>query len=243
MDKPKCSVAGCERPRRKRHWCQGHYRRWRATGDVQADVPFKTRRPESRPLILTCSIEGCLSLVYHRGWCRPHYRRWCEYGDPLGISPRALCAWPEGCDKEVWVTKSRSGMCAPHADRVRRKKRPKRTYADNRGYVLNNPKKVAAWNKKWRQANPWKGREYTDARRARLLGQFVERVYRSVVFKRDKGICGICHKKVDPAKWHLDHIIPISRGGEHSYANVQVSHPFCNTSKGARLMDFELRLA
>ena len=59
------------------------------------------------------------------------------------------------------------------------------------------------------------------------------------MFKRDKGRCGICRKKVDPADWHLDHIVPLSRGGEHSYANVQVTHPFCNESKGTKLIEHQ----
>jgi 5-methylcytosine-specific restriction endonuclease McrA len=49
-------------------------------------------------------------------------------------------------------------------------------------------------------------------------------------------------KKVDPANWHLDHVVPLSRGGEHSYANVQVAHPFCNLSKGPRLIEHQMAL-
>lgn len=70
-------------------------------------------------------------------------------------------------------------------------------------------------------------------RRARKRDQFVEKVYRSKVFKRDDGICGICLKTVDPLNWHLDHIRPLARGGEHSYANTQVAHPVCNQRKSA----------
>jgi 5-methylcytosine-specific restriction endonuclease McrA len=70
-------------------------------------------------------------------------------------------------------------------------------------------------------------------RRARKRGQFVEKVYRSKVFRRDAGICGICHEAVDPLNWHLDHIQPLARGGEHSYANTQVAHPACNQRKSA----------
>lgn len=28
-----CAIAGCERPRRKREWCESHYSRWRRHGD------------------------------------------------------------------------------------------------------------------------------------------------------------------------------------------------------------------
>jgi 5-methylcytosine-specific restriction endonuclease McrA len=70
-------------------------------------------------------------------------------------------------------------------------------------------------------------------RRARKRNQFVEKVYRSKVFRRDAGICGICREAVDPLDWHLDHVRPLARGGEHSYANTQVAHPSCNHRKSA----------
>lgn len=211
MGNATCSIEGCNIPRaRQTGWCRAHHERWRKTGDVQAHFPLKGRpRPE------TCILENCDAASYQRMWCQPHYRRWKEYGNPLGISPQQPCAWPEGCPEVVWTAKSRSGMCAPHAARTRKREKPadpKLVNERNRQYARKHPEKVAAWNKKWRDANPDKQRHYRMAREARLRGSFVERVYRSVVFRRDRGICGICGKKVDPAKWHLDHIVPISRG-------------------------------
>lgn len=72
-------------------------------------------------------------------------------------------------------------------------------------------------------------------RKTRLVDAFVEDVDPAVVFVRDNGVCGICGEPVDPDSWHLDHIVPLARSGTHEYANVQVAHPRCNMSKGARL--------
>jgi 5-methylcytosine-specific restriction endonuclease McrA len=36
------------------------------------------------------------------------------------------------------------------------------------------------------------------------------------------------------SKWHVDHIVPISKGGPHSYLNVQLAHAKCNRTKGAK---------
>jgi 5-methylcytosine-specific restriction endonuclease McrA len=71
-------------------------------------------------------------------------------------------------------------------------------------------------------------------RRARKLEVLVERVDRAVVFERDGGVCGICHEAADPARWHLDHVVPLALGGAHAYDNVQVTHPACNLRKGGR---------
>lgn len=70
------------------------------------------------------------------------------------------------------------------------------------------------------------------------------------LFKRDNGICAICGGKCD---WSdhtyrgryfvvgktypsIDHIIPLVKGGEHSWANVQLAHHRCNSAKGAKIV-------
>lgn len=75
-------------------------------------------------------------------------------------------------------------------------------------------------------------------RRAWLKGAECERVVRRVVFDRDKWRCGLCGRKVKkhlkhPNPWSvsLDHLLPLSKGGAHSYANVQCAHLQCNIDK------------
>lgn len=53
---------------------------------------------------------------------------------------------------------------------------------------------------------------------------------RDLVYKRDGNCCVYCGKT--DAKFHLDHVVPWSRGGDHSAANLVVSCEFCNRSKG-----------
>jgi 5-methylcytosine-specific restriction endonuclease McrA len=59
-------------------------------------------------------------------------------------------------------------------------------------------------------------------------------LFRSDLASRDGAACGICGDPLDPFKAHVDHIIPISRGGLHEWENVRLTHPFCNMSKGDR---------
>lgn len=75
----------------------------------------------------------------------------------------------------------------------------------------------------------------THRRRGRMAGGFVEDVHPLVLLERDDGACGICGTDVDPLRFHIDHVIPLARGGEHSYANTQVAHPSCNHKKSAHL--------
>ncbi len=79
-------------------------------------------------------------------------------------------------------------------------------------------------------------------RRKRIREQWVEDVKIEVLIERDKGICQLCKKPVrldvpytHPLAPTRDHIIPINKGGEHSYANCQLACRDCNTIKNDRL--------
>lgn len=63
----------------------------------------------------------------------------------------------------------------------------------------------------------------------------VEPVEREELYERHRGVCGICGEAVDHDNFECDHVVPLSRGGEHSYANTQLAHPRCNRVKHARL--------
>lgn len=76
-------------------------------------------------------------------------------------------------------------------------------------------------------------RKWEATRRARKRERFVEMVDPGIVFERGMGLCGICGIAVDRNAFEVDHIVPLARGGEHSYANVQPAHARCNRRKWA----------
>jgi len=70
---------------------------------------------------------------------------------------------------------------------------------------------------------------------ARKRGAFVERVDPRALYEIDAGICGICGELCSAESFEVDHIVPLSKGGEHSYVNTQIAHATCNRRKNARL--------
>jgi hypothetical protein len=59
------------------------------------------------------------------------------------------------------------------------------------------------------------------------------------VYLRDNGVCGLCGKHVEPDDVSVDHILPISRGGQNTLDNYQLAHHRCNSAKNNRLPDDE----
>lgn len=55
------------------------------------------------------------------------------------------------------------------------------------------------------------------------------------VFKKYRGMCHLCHLWVVPKQASLDHILPFSKGGDHTHDNVGLSHLKCNLRKGNRI--------
>ena len=105
----------------------------------------------------------------------------------------------------------------------------------------------------WRRAQVASGRSFyvwtestkarSQRRRAIRRGATVGNRFTSrEIFERDGWICYLCERAVDrtlkhpdPESASLEHVIPLSRGGEHSQANVRLAHLHCNLTKRDRL--------
>lgn len=112
-------------------------------------------------------------------------------------------------------------------------------------------KSHAKANRKWFDNHPTYKRMASSKRRALIKGCEVidgdidiDRLY-----ARDKGICSLCHKKVNKALKHpdpgsptIDHIIPLAKGGPHSWPNVTLAHLGCNSAKRERTAIQQMRL-
>jgi 5-methylcytosine-specific restriction endonuclease McrA len=74
--------------------------------------------------------------------------------------------------------------------------------------------------------------------RARHFGVAYEPINAAGVMQRDNWMCHLCDEHIDSALRYpeqmsasLDHVIPMSKGGPHTYDNVRASHWLCNVLK------------
>ncbi len=111
---------------------------------------------------------------------------------------------------------------------------PEKARARVAAYQKANPEKVRARAAAWRQENPEQCREQKRNRRARKRGadgtcSAAEAAAIRVV-QQDR--CAFCRVKLKGAG-HLDHIVPLARGGSNWPRNLQWLCQPCNTSKSA----------
>lgn len=102
-------------------------------------------------------------------------------------------------------------------------------------YYQEHRDELRARSAAWKRANMAKVSDARRDRRAKRRAVFVEVVRRDRLAKRDGMNCALCGELTTKQNWSVDHIIPISKGGEHSYANTQLAHRLCNARKGAKV--------
>lgn len=83
-----------------------------------------------------------------------------------------------------------------------------------------------------------------DRQRAKYHGVEFQPVKPFKVFERDGWRCQFCgiytpaseRGKLQPNSPEMDHIIPISKGGAHTYENIQTACRSCNQIKGSKII-------
>lgn len=144
----------------------------------------------------------------------------------------------EGCGRVHYGV----GLCRPHYKAE---------------YDMANAGRIAAYEKKRRQDPKRREaerrrnrgrRSYINAwNRVKGFDRYVEAVRREEIFERDGYRCQICRRKTkgkwpDPRSATLDHIVPLSKGGEHVSENLQCACWRCNHHKAAGAANDQLRL-
>lgn len=125
----------------------------------------------------------------------------------------------------------------PYKDSVKRNEIKRR-------WIERNREKQREYNRKFHANNPDYTAERSRRRRAMERGSRVEHYTVEIVLAKYGTDCHICNMQIDllaprsTAKegWegglHIDHLIPISKGGPDTLDNVRPSHGICNIKKG-----------
>lgn len=102
-------------------------------------------------------------------------------------------------------------------------------------YRAENKARIAAQNRAYAQANPDVGRVKAQRRRARLnacaINDFTKAQWRDLL-RECENKCFYCG--IQSSDLHIEHMIPISRGGNHTLSNIVPACLICNSRKGTK---------
>lgn len=114
------------------------------------------------------------------------------------------------------------------------KANPERVKANRLAYREENAARIKAVSATWRAANPGGAIINLQNRRARLKKNVgtLSRGLREKLFLLQKGKCACCSKPLG-GKYHMDHIMPLARGGTNTDENMQLLRAKCNLQKHA----------
>lgn len=113
------------------------------------------------------------------------------------------------------------------------KKRNKERY---RAYLEKwnalNPARAAELKRRWKEKNRDVYRAAQNKRRAAVSGErgahSAEEL--SQMYRDQDGRCAYCEVALD-GSYHVDHMVPLSRGGANDWSNIAIACPRCNWRK------------
>lgn len=221
-----CSVDGCKKRPIARGWCSGHWQRWKNHGDPLGGNPGP-------------AVRKAVDL--------PDGRRICSRcGETKPI---------DQFDKDKRASGGRRSQCKACRS------------ARMSGYYRENREDRREYARRHREENADRIREDDKARYYRDRDKRIELVLKAQHVRRervknsnpDRGItkkklraihgdlCCYCQATMDfgPTKGHgfvpdratIEHIVPLSRGGTHTWDNVCLACWQCNVRKNRRLVD------
>jgi 5-methylcytosine-specific restriction endonuclease McrA len=108
-----------------------------------------------------------------------------------------------------------------------------------REYRLKNKDAVAAMLRAWSSANLDKRSAYERNRNAMKRSSNGTHTAKDVkgIFESQRGLCATCEVKLFKSgkkKFHVDHIMPLAKGGRNDKYNLQCLCPECNLKKHAK---------
>lgn len=115
------------------------------------------------------------------------------------------------------------GLCVKH---LKRKQKADGTWKPSPSDAWDTPRRLARYK----------------TRKATIRGAIASGDHFTVddLIARDGRDCGICGRRIPAVAYpdmdsaSIDHIVPISRGGEHALSNVRATHLRCNIARGNR---------
>lgn len=245
-----CSQDDCDRAHFGRGMCIKHYNRWSylLRKDPVRHAAFRADLAAAKAAKLAGAEKACSKC----GEIKPKTE--------FATTPRTLDglhSWCKACCRVLArdlydPQQARERHAAQKADPAYlamkkaaynrwRAQHPDRARTATLRWRAANKAHVASVTRSWINANRTRVRVMkrgtSGRRRALLRSRRIGRVSLVKILARDGMVCHLCTLAIVALDdLHFDHVVPLSRGGEHSMANIKPSHAGCNLRKNNKLM-------
>lgn len=223
MSKSTCSIDGCNNKVVARGWCNKHYLRWANHGDPLGGRPGPSVH---------------VSEVVDGSKCCSSCGRWKPL-DQFGADKRAHGGRRSQCKKcrsglaKQWYEENHTIQLERHREYCRNNVEHVRE-TDRRRYYRDKPKRVEL------------AKASCAKRRMRIdKAGFDKGITTLALRDRDGDRCCYCGVRMTfklsrayiPNKATVEHVLPLSRGGSHTWSNVALACWQCNLSKNCKTND------
>lgn len=195
-----------------------------------------------------CEIDGCDLPHSSKNMCKKHYMEEYRKNNKDRINKNYSNWVAANPDKKLAARKryNSSAKAISYRQNYNQAHRSEQTAYSTKRYWLQR-EHIKVINKRWRAVNSEKLRNNNMKRKARLNGVAHEFYTVEQVLDLYGTRCHLCGFKIDLTVerqvgkdgWymslHIDHVIPISKDGPDTLANVRPAHGYCNVSKHNRI--------
>jgi hypothetical protein len=218
-----CTIDGCGKKPLAREMCNQHYTMWKKHGNPLAGA---YRMPHKRAIIHEDGSRTCTKCQQRLSLSKFHKDKSATGGY------RATCKKCRINHVKKWYGKNKERQSEREKQR-RLKNHEKYTEKEKIRYAKDRDKRILL------------ATEHAHLRKARKKKTVTERGISKLSLRKKLGSkCYYCGKEMDFStakgkKWTRDmatieHLIPLAKGGQHTFANTVLACRFCNISKNAK---------
>jgi hypothetical protein len=138
--------------------------------------------------------------------------------------------------QRAYVQRNREAVNQRDRERNERPERQQQRKANMRNWYEANREHIRNYHRNYRRLKPEMRRAQTERRRSlkrNAEGNFSAQDI-TTKYEQQSGRCYWCHKELNE-KYHIDHYIPLSRGGTNYPSNIVIACVRCNTTRQDKL--------